>query len=372
MLLNEQQLEEIREAYFKANPSYDAQTRTLMTSGIALIWLLGLPGNLPAPAIQVGLDLKAFNDIERLTDGTVPLELWLRNVISYFGMTPGGAKLKEYLSLVQRIANGMPTIATPIAGLPTITEAIIDRDETLPISFLAQGASVAASVVKLRVPQYRDSVAVEGSSGPVRYLGTGWLIAPDLLMTNHHVINARKDGETAASGDDLNAQAIHTTALFGYDDVTHEPSEVAIEKLEAWNSDLDFALLRLAHVPVGHKPLSLRMTPLNVLGLKDYFAVNIIQHPGGKSKCVALRSNLVYDAVFPKIRYFTDTEQGSSGSPVFDDTWRVVALHRAATAVNNVLFQGRSTGWVNEGVQINAILAYLHDHQKSLRDEISA
>ena len=34
----------------------------------------------------------------------------------------------------------------------------------------------------------------------------------------------------------------------------------------------------------------------------------------------------------------------------------VVALHRAAAFVNNVKFQGRTTGWVNEGTQITAIL----------------
>jgi hypothetical protein len=41
---------------------------------------------------------------------------------------------------------------------------------------------------------------------------------------------------------------------------------------------------------------------------------------------------------------------------VLNDSWQVVALHRASAFVEDVKFQGRLTGWVNEGTQITAIL----------------
>ena len=59
------------------------------------------------------------------------------------------------------------------------------------------------------------------------------------------------------------------------------------------------------------------------------------------------------------IRYFTDTDYGSSGSPVCDDQWRVVALHRGSRHTANTSYQGRTEAYVNFGSQIQAVLADL-------------
>jgi hypothetical protein len=74
---------------------------------------------------------------------------------------------------------------------------------------------------------------------------------------------------------------------------------------------------------------------------------------------VALRNNLITDVDDTTLRHFTDMLIGSSGSPVLDDGWRVVALHRGAVDVKGVRFQGRPTAVVNVGTQIAAILDHL-------------
>ena len=84
--------------------------------------------------------------------------------------------------------------------------------------------------------------------------------------------------------------------------------------------------------------------------------MNIIQHPEGRSKKIAIRNNLVTHSTETELRYFTDTMGGSSGAPVFNDSWEVVALHRGSTVVRGVNFQGNDTAWVNVGTQITAIL----------------
>jgi len=50
----------------------------------------------------------------------------------------------------------------------------------------------------------------------------------------------------------------------------------------------------------------------------------------------------------------------------------VIALHRATSFVQNVTFQGNSTGWVNEGVQVEAIFAHLEQRFPALHAEIAA
>lgn len=57
--------------------------------------------------------------------------------------------------------------------------------------------------------------------------------------------------------------------------------------------------------------------------------LSIIQHPGGELKQLALRENELVDVLEFHLHYLTDTGRGSSGSPVFNDQWEVVALHHS-------------------------------------------
>ncbi len=64
-------------------------------------------------------------------------------------------------------------------------------------------------------------------------------------------------------------------------------------------------------------------------------ALNIIQHPSGRPKQVAIRQNrftALHDAF---MHYEADTQPGSSGSPVFNDQWQLVCLHHAAVPLKD-------------------------------------
>jgi V8-like Glu-specific endopeptidase len=65
--------------------------------------------------------------------------------------------------------------------------------------------------------------------------------------------------------------------------------------------------------------------------------VTIIQHPRGDYKKIVVSSNRVINMSDNFIYYEADTEQGSSGSPVFNQAWQLVGLHRAYIAENNVV-----------------------------------
>lgn len=64
---------------------------------------------------------------------------------------------------------------------------------------------------------------------------------------------------------------------------------------------------------------------------KDGDTVIIIQHPKGKNKQIALNDKVIEYGLYKNfLRYKTDTDYGSSGSPVFNTRWELVALHHAA------------------------------------------
>ena len=86
--------------------------------------------------------------------------------------------------------------------------------------------------------------------------------------------------------------------------------------------------------------------------------VNIIQHPGGNQKRVSMYSNSVVFVGGNKVQYLTDTEPGSSGSPVFDKQWNVAALHHSGGWLTEPGAPDKSRQFYrNEGVLIDVVMA---------------
>jgi endonuclease G len=378
MLLTDAELTEIRTAVEQAllatGAVYDANTRIRLARGIRPSFFLGL-NVLPAPKAQLRFDLETFNNVERLSDGSVPLEIWLRNACELLEDQKEVAVLQAKLAKVSLQMSGAPPMtnltapSVPPGSLPGRLEKTIHRDDMLPFDFVAGAQRVGASVALLEVPEFENGQLKLKNGEPIVHLGTGWLVAPRLLMTNWHVVNAREDNHPASAAD-LTAQGKSLTAQFDFDADEVKGVRAKTSKLVAANSTLDYALVRLASATAKRPPLRMASKPLNVQGPDDYVAVNIIQHPGGRAKHVAIRNNLVYRTVPPTVSYFTDTTGGSSGSPVCTDKWLVVALHKSWDVIPGVNFQGRLTAVVNEGTDITAILADLKQAHPALHAEI--
>ncbi len=193
----------------------------------------------------------------------------------------------------------------------------------LPASFLADGASRAQAVCRISTPTS---------------LGTGFLVAPGILMTNNHVL------------EDL-ATAADSTAEFGFE-AGKNATLAAIEpsRLFITNEALDFTIVACDATPLdGIEPIALLREPAGAIRNER---VNVIQHPSGRRKEVALHDNRVERVLDTVIRYRTDTEPGSSGSPVFNNQWQLVALHHAGFAEDGGQAQ-------NEGIRISAIINQL-------------
>jgi endonuclease G, mitochondrial len=311
-----------------------------------------------SPLNQFRLDLVNVSKVERMAGGEVPVLTLLQNAaaqLRLLGRTEAGV-FERALSRIGNVAVGMLPLPDP-AQLPEITrnERIIGIDDSVDIGFLAAGLEIAQAVALISVPRYERGRQVMAGSVSWVSSGTAWLIAPSLVITNYHVINARRTGEAPAELPDLELQAAGATLRFDYDSPKADGLKVKTARLVAYSKALDYALLEVD--PLTGRPIP-RIAPSAIeVDPTLRMAVNIVQHPRGEHKRVAFRNNLVSGADATTIRYFTDTDGGSSGSPVCDDQWRVVALHRGALRVTGVQFQGKGEAYVNFGSQIHAILA---------------
>lgn len=348
--LTDDQLYEVQQA---AVDSGLAAERTALLAPIDPAYVGGIP-QAGATLAQLTIDLNRLNSTRRLTDGSIPLQAWLRQAAMLRPNQEAQTVFRKHGDIVRQMASGEPQDSPKLTEVPSSNEKIIVQDDILPLGFLSGALNASRSVVKLEVPRYLNGVPELDQGGkPVLFAGTAWLIAPTLLITNHHVVKAREFGEIPADAMHVALQSKHATAIFDYESSTRTGHRVPVSELLDADAGLDYAVLRLASDP-GRPPLTVLGTPVQ-LPPTQYLPVNIVQHPLGLEKKVAIRNNLVRQVTETEMQYFTDTQGGSSGSPVLDDSWRVVALHKASRSVTGVSFQGKDTAFVNVGTPIAAI-----------------
>ncbi|HEV3166564.1 MAG TPA: serine protease [Isosphaeraceae bacterium] len=221
-----------------------------------------------------------------------------------------------------------------------VHELILDASELLPFDFLRTGDRLGRAVVKI---QCEDGA-----------VGTGFLVAPGILLTNNHVL---PDVRTATGSYALaNYESYPTSDALGRPAVAPlDPTVLFIS-----NPDLDFTFCGVQGLDfLGTIPIDRNSSHISLL---EY--VNIIQHPRGRPKEVALQDNRVVKADNVVLHYACDTEPGSSGSPVFNNRWRLVALHHASVITDSP--EGRfaanadpSSRYLNEGIRLSAIATWL-------------
>jgi len=345
--------------------------RTLLLQGIFRPFALGLPRDNDV-LTQFNLDLVRLNYTERLANGQVPLIEFLHNCATYLKLRgrSEAERFEAVANLIQNRVQGVDNLPNP-ATLREVknNEAIIGVDDMLDFRFLATGTQVGLSVARISVPRFDSGVAAKTATGaPWIMLGTAWMLAPRLMITNHHVINARLAEEAAAAPTDFERQAKESFVEFDLDSSDSVTVQIKVASVIASSKDLDYAIVRLQSDP-GRRSLRLRPSRIDFTPA-TYLPVNIVQHPRGLPKRIAVRNNLLTSADADTIRYFTDTDSGSSGSPVCDDNWRVIGLHRGAQFVDGVTYQGKASAYVNFGSQIQAVLDDLKELEPQIHAEV--
>ena len=325
--------------------------------------------SLPAANNPGGLFQALFflNQSGRLTDGSIPFEVVLSGIRI---LSADGAVSKIAAQMLAALQGAETKIEYKAPQEEAYTGT---TDDTLPFDFLEQGMTAGRSVVKLMVPRFEGGGPAMGSNGKQRmFRGTGWLVAPDLLMTNLHVVSARETDEPTPGDADLALQIKGTEVQLDYDrDGADGPKTTVVEGV-AWGKrggEHDYAILRVAKLAKWPAPLRLRQQPPSIP--KAGYAVNVIQHPAGLPKRVAARSNLLRPiTVATQLEYFSDTLGGSSGSPLCNDAWEVIGLHRASGPASNVVVNGKEASTYNIGIPIAEILKHLQTEKPEIFKEV--
>jgi endonuclease G, mitochondrial len=184
--------------------------------------------------------------------------------------------------------------------------------------------------------------------------GTGVLIAPGFVLTNHHVLSSQ-------AGANLNAITQSARFEFGYvstrsGGAAHTSIMMAAGKESvvafSWIQELDYALIQLA----PSADFVIKPVPCNTtVQLFPRSPLNILQHPEGEEMKVSLSNNGVVKINEEKglVLYANPTKGGSSGSPCFDNDWKLVALHHKAMQT--------SFGSIREGILFSAIHRHIKD-----------
>ncbi|MBG0826660.1 DNA/RNA non-specific endonuclease [Planomonospora sp. ID67723] len=264
-------------------------------------------------------------------------------------------RIGKRIDRLSRFYGDSDLIERDAPGADAQLEKIINTADFVGVRYLDAGVAAARAVGRVNI---RDG------HGRLAGFGTGSLVSPVLLLTNHHVL---PDADTARN----------SLIEFNYQDgIDGRPLSTMVHPLDPdrfflADDELDFALVAV-RAPVAE---------LAVLGFNRLIEsegkaivgefVTIVQHPRGEKKQVALRENRVVDILDRFLHYVADTEPGSSGSPVFNDQWEIVALHHAAVPVADDGF-GK---FVNEGIRISRICLFvrgasLPPAQRALADQL--
>jgi hypothetical protein len=281
---------------------------------------------------------------------------------------------KAHLSPTADVQKG----GVPVAGAPTI--AISTGLESIVLERLPL---VDIGVWNEKQSQIMGRVCqVTRADSPV---GTGFLIAPNLVLTNYHVVSKEID----ANGDSGRLQcrfdyrilpdgtpSLGTSVKLrggtridwapDYTPYTQDELDGTPQNSTPTAEQLDFAVLRLERdvageaMTPGADPANARRRGAISLpagggpALATNNPVIIVQHPGGLPMKFALDTSGIIgmNGNGTRLRYRTNTDSGSSGSPCFDFEWNLIALHHYGDpAYNHPKF--------NQGIPIGAIQARL-------------
>ncbi|HKI03094.1 MAG TPA: serine protease [Thermoanaerobaculia bacterium] len=209
-------------------------------------------------------------------------------------------------------------------------ERIFSKEESLvDLNWYRRGLDIARAVGRL---------SIAGTAA-----GTCFLVSPRHVLTPWHVISSSKDAEDCA--------VVFESAGAG-------TGEIRRVKAVVWSSgsaELDATILELDAPVSDASAVSLKASKRTSLIIGD--RVVVVGYPYGGALSFSLSESAIVAVNDHCVHYSTPTAPGSSGSPVFDRNWNLLAMHHAL-----VKRQTQDGETVSEGIRASSILSALDQH----------
>lgn len=238
-------------------------------------------------------------------------------------------------------------------------------------------AKVLQGIANTRRTVARIEIMATGTS-----YGTGFLVAPDLLLTNYHVLEAlitapstvnnirvrfdyevSPDGQTVNSGTEIGLAAVNPVIAYSPYCNWDKAGATNLDDVTWPAESLDYAIVRLEEA-IGNQPFGIGATNassekrgwIKPTVANPIFAGShmiIMQHPDKQPVKISFGLSRVLgcDQNNRRVRHLVNTLNGSSGSPCFDQHFNWIALHNMGDPSWNPAY--------NQGVVATAIVADL-------------
>jgi len=270
----------------------------------------------------------------------VPVDQIEKSALRYYGWKDKLHEAESRPMLRKATIETMPNVAEQVTknNIVSADENRAKRKQMLrdegkePLNFayeraIGENDSVYSNFVELIISAKRKvgRIVVKEGNRNIGY-ATGFMVSERLMLTNWHVF---EDEQSVAESE---VEFFYELDVFG------RPGAPTVFKLNSQEffysfKDLDYCFIAVNPVDVtGTVHLSsvgyIFLDPsLGKLGDEGKESLNIIHHPDGDYKQLSIRENLFTKILPTSLWYESDTAPGSSGSPVFNDQWQVVALH---------------------------------------------
>ena len=287
-------------------------------------------------------------------------DIWEADPVSPVGSCPDrlAGIIARFLSGAQRRVQLSPAEAFE-AG-----KAIKSKDPGFERNFLSE-STFGVEAIKAMLKACHAIGCVSNDIG--ERLGTGFLVpgtwfTPDfgdgpVFVTNAHVISdtvpraIRRDKVRVTF--ELDALMNNQRPEYRVQDVlfTSPPGQVGVTNNAG--DELDCTIVKLAGLKADAAVLECTPEPPLIESKSKAFVVG---HPRGAGLQISLHDSRLLDVddQWRLLHYRTPTDPGSSGSPVFNEDWQVMALHHAGTSETPRL-HGNGTYEANEGIVLGAI-----------------
>jgi len=250
------------------------------------------------------------------------------------------------------------TVDLTVGELQRSVDGSVDREPEFEKTFGKFGAQTL-TWYRQGLTRARLVGRVEDEWG--RGIGTGFLIRagdffPSLtkesgdelmFMTNAHVMGRTNAGALPPAKGSVRFEALESLQ-----------NTVRVKEIvwESPTNELDATIVRLESAITGVDVVPVAPPDEPAFSSAQPRRLYVIGHPQGGELSVSIEDNLQVGWKRPKLHYRTPTLPGNSGSPVFDEHWRLIALHHMGSAEMPRL-DGPGVYEANEGIWIHDILA---------------